>query len=350
MNGVATLPKAERATLFRQTSARRDVDPIIIEKDFWVCWTLKQFFELPEISSHLIFKGGTSLSKAFGVIERFSEDIDLSINREYLGFGGDRAPEQAASRKQEQRLIDELIAACRWKITDEVVPKLNAAFAAVLGASGRGDPTWQLVQDATDPQNLFFAYPGGGDLASAQESASYIKPIIKIEMGARSDHYPAGEHDIEPYAAAEFPDYFERPRCRVKVLEAERTFWEKATILHAEYHRPETTATPDRISRHYYDLYRLAENAVDEKALMDLELLVRVVEHKKVFFRSAWSRYDEALAGRLRLLPAEERAAALRRDYDKMSAMFFGDKPTFDRILVDLSTLESKINSAISTR
>ncbi|MCP9496551.1 MAG: nucleotidyl transferase AbiEii/AbiGii toxin family protein [Pyrinomonadaceae bacterium MAG19_C2-C3] len=133
------------------------------------------------------------------------------------------------------------------------------------------------------------------------------------------------------------------------MLEVERTFWEKATILHAEHHRHGTTVTPDRLSRHYYDLYQLAANAVDEKALEDLGLLRRVVEHKKVFFRSAWARYDETLAGRLHLLPTEEQRAALRRDYDKMNAMFFGGRPTFDRILADLITLESKINSVIST-
>ncbi len=167
-------------------------------------------------------------------------------------------------------------------------------------------------------------------------------------MGARSDHWPAGHYEITPYAAEEFPDYFVNPTCRVKVLEVERTFWEKATILHMEYHRPEGSATGrERSSRHYYDLYKLAVGGVTQRALERLDLLGRVVEHKKLFFRSGWAKYDDARAGHLRLMPAEHRSAALRADYERMRDMFFGERPPLEEVLDRLSKLEAEINQMV---
>lgn len=351
MNGVAKLNAAERAELFQETANRRGVATQIIEKDFWVCWTLRHLFELPKVGPNLIFKGGTSLSKIFGAIERFSEDIDVSINREYLGFEGDEDPENARSGNARRRRLEALQQACVDKVADEVRPTLNESFERVLGASGEseGSSPWSLAIDDTDPQNLLFAYPRSVASTSARE-ISYIRPIVKIEMGARSDHWPADKYPITPYAAEEFPGYFEEPSYTLKVLEAERTFWEKATLLHAEYYRPEGSTTADRISRHYYDLHRLALLPIGESALERLDLLDRVVEHKKTFFQLARANYDEARGGNIHLLPHEARLAALRVDYEKMRDMFFGEVPSFDSILESLGSLEAAINAGVSGR
>jgi hypothetical protein len=345
MNSVAGLPTAERTILFQETAQRRGMAPLIIEKDFWVCWTLRQFFDLPGAGEHLIFKGGTSLSKIFGVIERFSEDIDLSISRESLGYGGAREPEAAPSKKQAQQRIEELQEACRRKIADEMLPSLIETFTAILGHppgdSGERDASWQLHQDAHDPQTLLFAYPSRQDASLA----GYIRPVVRIELGARSDHWPAGIYPLTSYAAEEFPDYFTTSSCQVRTLEAERTFWEKATILHAEHFRPDTSAASDRVSRHYYDLYRMATSPIAEKATARMDILSRVAEHKRIYFRSAWARYEEARPGSLHLLPRDERLATLRADYDKMRDMFFGQRPSFEQILDVLREFEENINS-----
>lgn len=351
MDGVATLPAEERALLFTEAAARRGVLPVVIEKDFWVCWTLKRLFALPDIGSHLIFKGGTSLSKVFGVIERFSEDIDLSINRAYLGFGGEHEPERAGGKNKVQGRIEELVEASRAKVTGELLPALRDSFADVLGRgtedAGRTD--WGIAQDEKEPQDLYFTYPRHVS-SSVWEGSDYLRPVVKIEMGARADHWPAGEYSITPYAAELFPDYFSEPSCLVKVLEGERTFWEKATILHTEYHRPEGKATAERVSRHYYDLHRLVAGGIAENALKRLDLLDRVVEHKSVFFRSGWARYNEARRGSLRLVPKEEMLTSLRVDYDKMRDMFFGERPPFDEIITTLTTLEAQINAETAGR
>lgn len=344
MDSVAKLTAPERAILFQETAQRRGLAPVIMEKDFWVCWTLQQLFALP-MGQHLIFKGGTSLSKIFAVIKRFSEDIDLSISRESLGFGAEQEPEAAASKKQTQQRIENLQQACIQQITSELLPSLRAAFGTILGAVPQGEvreAAWQLEQDTNDPQTLLFTYPRQQDATFLP--TSYLRPVVRIELGARSDHWPAGFYPLTPYAAEEFPHYFEVPTCQVKTLAAERTFWEKATILHAEYFRPATSTPAERISRHYYDLYQLAISPIAEQALKRPDLLQRVAEHKRVFFRSAWARYEEACPGSLHLLPPPEKRLALRVDYDKMKEMFFAQRPPFQQLLEVLQELEERIN------
>src|ERR1039457_5297092 len=128
MDTVLQLTSKQRVELFESAALKTGMDAAILEKDFWVCWTLKELFHLPEIGAHLIFKGGTSLSKVFKVIERFSEDIDVSIDRSFLGFGGTNEPEAGASNKEKQRRIEALKTACQRKIVEELLPALNAAI------------------------------------------------------------------------------------------------------------------------------------------------------------------------------------------------------------------------------
>ena len=339
MNIVAALPTDERTAMFQEAANRRGVTLQIIEKDFWVCWTLKQLFESTRFGPHLLFKGGTSLSKVFNLIQRFSEDIDLSFSREFLGFTGEKDPEQAPSRKQTQKLIEELAEACRQMIAGEFLPTLQTQFAAILGTNG-----WRLEVDTNDAQAVLFAFPTRE--TTDRTLPSYIKAIVKMEMGARSDHWPLGDYAITPYAAEEFPDFFESPNCNVRALEAERTYWEKATILHAEYHRALESALPERVSRHYYDFHKLSVSAISDRALSDLSLLKRVAEHKGVYFASGWAKYDEARLGSLRLTPRDERVPALKQDYNQMKDMIFGEIPSFEKIVESLREIESRINAS----
>jgi hypothetical protein len=144
--------------------------------------------------------------------------------------------------------------------------------------------------------------------------------------------------------AEQFPQGFREPSCAVKVLSAERTFWEKATILHAEFHRPPGKAMPERFSRHYCDFYDLIRKGVAVEAAQQLELLERVAKHKSLFFRSSWAKYEEATKGTLHVCPPTQRIAALREDYDKMRQMFFGAPPEFEAMLAALQEWEKKFN------
>ncbi|MBN2439064.1 MAG: nucleotidyl transferase AbiEii/AbiGii toxin family protein [Deltaproteobacteria bacterium] len=318
------------------------LSPQIVEKDFWVCWTLQKLFALPEMGRLLIFKGGTSLSKAYRLIERFSEDIDLSIDRAGLGFGdeGDD-PEAMISGKERRRRLDRLKEACQRRVAEELRPAMIEIVRTVLPDSA----DWSLTvdEDDHDRQTILFAYPAG----IGGTPAAYIRSAVRIEFGARSDHWPSEQVRIASYVAERFPTAFETPAFDVKVLAAERTFWEKATLLHAEYHRPLGKGVPLRLSRHYYDTARLILAGVGEKAIDRPELLQRVVEHKKIFFPCGWAHYDDAVRGSLRLLPHPECIKPLVEDYDRMREMFFAERPAFTAVLRILEEWQRDFNQGV---
>lgn len=150
---------------------------------------------------------------------------------------------------------------------------------------------------------------------------------------------------VRPYAADDYPGFFEDPDTTVVVLSARRTFWEKATALHAEAHRPADSPTPQYFSRHYYDLAMLLATDEGKAAAADFELFAQVAKHKATFFRSGWASYDTARPGTLRLLPDKNRIKDLRADYRAMAPMMFDDRPPpFDEILATIAALEKATN------
>lgn len=340
MNGFLQLPIDQRRLYCEQTQTRLNLPAVSIEKDFWVCWTLRELFTLPEWGAHLTFKGGTSLAKAWKLIERFSEDIDVVIGRDYLGFGGDHSPEQAASKKQQKKRLDDLRAVCQQRIRDSLQPALYARFTEQLPKA----LAWKLERDGTDPddQTLLFVYP------SAFPGASYIQPVVKIELGARSDTEPSATQSIQSYLSEAFPDLMQSGSFAVQTVSAERTFWEKAMLLHEESCRPADKPRKARLARHYYDLWRLITQGVAARALADRSLFDRVAAHRAIFFRWSWMDYATLRPGSLRLVPPADQLAAWRNDYrDMKKEMFFGEVPTFDEILRVVASFERQVNAAV---
>ena len=218
MDTFAQLPASEHEAYFTEAAAQLRLPPHVVEKDFWVCWTLKRLFCLDGVGDTLLFKGGTSLSKVHRLIRRFSEDIDVSIHREFLGFSGAGDPLHAdLSNKQRDKLKYELSQAARSFIAGKIEPALRASIEATLPV----DPTrpWLLVQDESDAddQSLAFIYPTTSLTPSA---ASYIRPAVKIEFGARSDHWPAETKPVKPYLVDAIPGSMEEPIVKVKTMEA----------------------------------------------------------------------------------------------------------------------------------
>jgi hypothetical protein len=332
--GFLELPLDERRLYIEQAATRRDVSPVILEKDFWVCWLLGIIFE-SEFADSLVFKGGTSLSKVFGVIERFSEDIDLSLSPAFLEL-----PEAGTSRNQANKWMTRAEAACGAAVRDQIGPAMEAAVAEVLG----NERAWfEFLTDAnTHSPVLLFHYP------SAQPAGfDYLKRSVKLEFGSLTDQQPVGRHPVRPWIADVLPDAFPDWQCEVVALEVERSFWEKATILHTEYYRPAEKPTPDRFSRHYADTAALARHPAAGKAIDQHGLRNRVVEWKRQFFGSSWANYDKARPGTFRLVSPPERQAALRRDYQAMRDMYLSEPASFDNILATLSDLENRINRDI---
>ncbi|MEL7204729.1 MAG: nucleotidyl transferase AbiEii/AbiGii toxin family protein [Pseudomonadota bacterium] len=335
MDRFANDTPEQRDEAFQEAAAQLGMSKAIIEKDFWVCWSLKQLFTLPSFGDHMIFKGGTSLSKAYDVIHRFSEDVDLSLDRTRLGFEGDRDPENPdLSGGKRKSLLQELQEAAEREVSGPLLAESQAAFDAGL------DQGFSLTIDPGDAQTLLFAYPSLPD-----SSDGYIKPVVRFEFGARGVHLPAEVREISPYVHQAFPDLLGSGEVDVKVLGVERTFWEKATILHMLFHQDSAKPLADRMSRHYYDMAQLIGHEAKARALTSLDLLEQVAHHKSVFFKAAWANYEDAKPGSLKLMPNPDLVAALRRDYSGMREMIIGDAPRFDDILGSIEAFEAEINS-----
>jgi hypothetical protein len=328
------LPADERRLYIEQAALRRNVSPVVLEKDFWVCWLLGILFE-SQFAGSLVFKGGTSLSKAFGVIERFSEDVDLSLAPVFL-----QLPEAGTSRNQANKWMTKAEAACGAAVQSQIGPAMEAAVTGTLGKNAR--PWFEFLTDSlTNSPVLLFHYP-----SSQPAGLDYLRRSVKLEFGSLTDQQPVGRHAIRPWLADVLPEVFPDWRCEVVALEMERSFWEKATILHTEYHRPADKPTPDRFSRHYADTAAMAKHPTASKAVEQHDLRNRVVEWKSQFFGSSWANYDRAKPGTFRLVPPPERQAALRRDYRAMRDMYLTEPANFEDILTTLAELENRINEA----
>ncbi len=329
------LPEAERRLYIEEAAARRGVSAVIIEKDFWVSWMLAVLFR-SEFAGSLVFKGGTSLSKVFGAIDRFSEDIDLSLAPSFVGVD---APGDDASRTKLDRWMQDAQDACAATLRHKVKPALDTAIMQALGPAGEANRLEHVQGNGTET-DLLFHYPSVLPVGFA-----YIRRSVKLEFGSLTDQQPHGIHAIRPWIAESIPSAFADWSCSVVALEAERTFWEKATILHAEHHRPQDKPTPDRFSRHYADLARLSEHPSAPVALAMPDLRDRVVAWKGRFFHSAWARFDLARPGSFRLIPKPSRVRDLARDYEAMREMYLAVPPAFDRVLDTLRDLEQRINN-----
>jgi len=326
MNRVAGLSPAERSEIILETAGRIELTPSAVEKDFWVVWTLDKLFRSPLLRDRIIFKGGTSLSKVFGLICRFSEDIDLILDWNEVVKEDPNLERSKNKQDQFNKSVNEL---SRNYIATVFLPEVVHVLDGVCTA--------EIEEGAPDVINI--RYP------SIFES-NYLRPEIRLEIGPLALWVPNSQYEIRSYMAETFPVAFDKPSCRVMAIKAERTFWEKATILHAEAFRPESKPLPLRYSRHYYDLAMMAADPrVKESAFGDLSLLSTVVDFKTKFYPAAWAHYDLAVPGSFKLVPTDDNIKNLANDYAQMQVMFFGDIPRFDDLMDSLQHLEKEINA-----
>ena len=240
--------------------------PLIVEKDFWVCWTLGRIFEVEAVAPHVVFKGGTSLSKVLGAIQRFSEGIDLAVSPQALGFTAAELDE-APSASQRRKRVQALKAKCERCVSEPFRPALEAAIAAKLGLPLQADSWLRCEIDAlAGTPNLLFTYP-----AALGQAGGYIAKQVKLEFGALTDQQPTGRHGIAALLAQtpgiDLTSAYDDLRAAAVTLEITRTFWEKATILHAEHHRPPELPIRDRFARHYADFEALWHHSSRAEAL-----------------------------------------------------------------------------------
>ena len=326
METFLSLPESDRRAVFVQTAAKMGrIDPSAVEKDFWICLFLKRLFESP-LRDRLVFKGGTSLSKAFHLIERFSEDIDLVLDSRSNPVG---ELEATPSRKREKRFVEALVAWSEREVRETVLPTVAALCPSGCAAA---------PVDGS-PGSIVVSYP-------KLFPSGYLRPEILLEIGARGAWIPNGTQQVAPFVAEAYPALFVQPRARVVATLPERTFWEKIAVLHSLALLPEDHPVPRRASRHCYDAVMLARSpSVRTAAFGDSSLPEDVIAFSDRFFRQSWTHNYPPRPGAVRLLPSPRVEAALRDDYDAMQEMFWRPGPDFQTLLSELRQLESDINN-----
>ncbi|MFT5421975.1 MAG: putative nucleotidyltransferase component of viral defense system [Candidatus Endobugula sp.] len=325
MKQVAQLHEQERKALFTETANAMRITAAAAEKDFWICWVLLHIFEDDMLRQFLRFKGGTSLSKCYHAIARFSEDIDLILDWTPLTTEN---PSAASRSKRQQRKLNQTInEEAQAFIAHTLFPRLIALMGHEC----------DVRIDTEDPHTITITYPNAF-------AADYLRPQVRLEIGPLAAMLPMQNRKVAPYAAQFFPHVFEQASVTVPTITVARTFWEKLTILHAEAHRPSNKRLPNRYARHYYDVYQLVETGLYQQAIEQYDLLADVVAFKQTFYPSVWANYQHATLAGLVLQPSLHHIETLRKDYVAMQEMLFGDKPSFNRILNTLIRLEDEVH------
>lgn len=335
----------ERRDLFVGAADRLRTNEQNIEKDFWVCWTLDALFNGLEVGGpRLLFKGGTSLSKGYGLIERFSEDIDITVFREDIGEPATVEELESLSGKKRNARLEAIKTACQEYIQSPMLEQLSALLRRTLQTANLNADRARVEADPDDPegQSLLLWYP-----TETAEGNAYIRRAIKIESGAKSALDPHAPVVIKPYIADNLPD-LNLAVGNVTTVDPSRTFWDKVVILHGLRrwwdHRGELKGGGQRVSRHYYDVYRLLASETGRNATENVEMADDCVRHARMFFNRPDLDLASAIPGTFTLTPHDGMLADLRRDYEAMSGMVFGPIPAVDEVVAAIAELEQQLN------
>ena len=330
MREVAKLPVKDRTELFQAAAIKMGMLPNVVEKDFWVCFMLDHLFHDCQYKKAFVFKGGTSLSKSYHVIERFSEDIDLILDwRKIITDGGN--PWSERSKTKQDQFNKQINAEAAKFYENEFVPKLNKELEKKLG-----DGEWVAV-DSEDEMVVNFYYP------QIFES-EYLRSCVRLEIGPLAEWMPSHETVVSPFAAEKYPDVFTQKETSVLTIDVERTFWEKLTILHKIANFPEGKVLPARYARHLYDVYNLGNSQVKESAFARKELLEKDVAFKQKFYYAKSAHYETATLNSIELMPSDGVLDALKADYNAMRNMIYGEIPEFEEILNYLNALQEEVH------
>lgn len=327
-----TIANAEKVAIFSEVAVQKGMKPFAVEKDWWVSRTLEIIFQMP-IARYLVFKGGTSLSKAWKLINRFSEDIDLAIDKDFFdGYKGEISKTQ----------IGKLRKVAGVYTTGTFFEELKQAFEA-KGFSGLNFVVIEAKDSDQDPRVLDMYYPN----VIAPDS-EYILPRVQLEVSCRSLKEPFtiqtfGSLVDEVYADKDFAE----PLFEVPTVNVERTFLEKLFLLHEEFHRPTEKMRVDRLSRHIYDIYHLTKAGIAEKAIGDKELYETIVAHRYKFSRVGEVNYNLHNPKTLNPIPIAEKIEVWKADYAKMmeDMIYEENKPSFDDLINNLNELRNRLQA-----
>lgn len=307
----------------------KNIAEAIIEKDLWNCYFLDFLFNRSKYKDYFVFKGGTSLSKGFNLIDRYSEDLDVVLDSSILGIDLDKKLDELKTRNQQNNFVELIENESIDFIKNNIIPEIKEKCEMEIGKELK-------INLVKNDLAFYIEYPH-------TSGYTYISPVIKIEMSSLSQLVPSEERIITAYindvVASEYKYSF-----YVKCLRPERTFWEKVLILHQESNRVEGQLK-DRYSRHYYDVYKIYKSGLWDEIINKKYLLDEVRKFTITFYNRKWAKFNEAVPGHFKLIPESKYLELLKDDYIKMREMIFSNCPSFETIIKTLEELENKINN-----
>ena len=326
------LTQRERQDVLRHVQAETGMDLQIIEKDWWVTAVLRALFALP-YAQHITFKGGTSLSKCWNLIRRMSEDVDIAIDREFLGFCGLLTKTQISDRLRR--------ASCTF-----VREKLHLDLASQLERDGINRDDFSVSVNitpvtTTDPETIEVEYK------PVIDTNPYIRTKVLVEVSGRSMREPVAIVPLRSYIDEAYPDApFAESSFEVRAVVPQRTFLEKLFLLHEEFSKPQDTIRINRMSRHLYDIFQMSETPIADQALADKDLYLAVLEHRRTFIGLKGFDYDSLLPQTLNIIPPLAVREFWKQDYRSMQeSMIYEESPSFDQLINRLMALSGRINA-----
>lgn len=310
------------------TARKTNLPPALVEKDLYVCYILDYLFNRFEYKNFLEFKGGTSLSKGYDLINRFSEDIDVVLKADVFNIDLD-AIINLESKNQKEKKGEELNKKAILFYQEKLIPILKSDLKNELQID------FNIELNEKDLA-IYIQYP-------SSFRNEYVKDSVKLEIGPLAAWTPCEKREISCFIAQEYPHLFETVDFSVLITKPVRTFWEKAVIMHQEANR-EDGKVPMRYFRHYYDLFKMYNSFVKAEALSDIDLLNEVRNFTMTFYYRKWSKFEEAVPGTFKLYPNKNSIQPLEKDYEAMKQMIFGDSPSFEEVLSIIKQLETEIN------
>ncbi len=337
------LSKEDRIDILDRVSTELNIrQREVIEKDWWVTAVLRAMFSLP-YAKHLSFKGGTSLSKCWHLVDRFSEDIDIAIDREYLGFSGTLSKTQISDKLRR--------AACTF-----VRETMQHDLAEQLYKNGISKEKFKVNVDitpitTTDPEVININYNSVLSFSIDGTDEQYILPKVKVEVSGRSMSEPVKEIALDSMIDQVYDKApFTEPKLMVRAVLPERTFLEKVFLLHEEFAKPKDLIRVERMSRHMYDIGQMLKTQIAERAINDAELYHQVIEHRRTFIGLRGFDYDTLYPATLNIVPPTSVIEQWKADYENMRMhMIYGESVPFDELVDNLKELNKNIRNHMQT-
>lgn len=337
------LSKEDRTDVLDRVSTELNIrQREVIEKDWWVTAVLRAMFCLP-YARHLSFKGGTSLSKCWHLVDRFSEDIDIAIDREYLGFSGTLSKTQISDKVRR--------ATCAF-----VRETMQHDIAEQLHKHGIAKDKFQVNVDitdisTTDPETININYDSVLTFSIDRKNGMYVLPKIKVEVSGRSMSEPISEVSLDSMIDQVYPKApFAELKFNVRAVLPERTFLEKVFLLHEEFAKPKDLIRVERMSRHMYDIGQMLKTPIAEKAIHDEQLYRQVVEHRRTFISLRGFDYDTLYPNALNIVPPVSIIDQWKADYENMRLhMIYGESVSFEELVNNIKDLNDRIKGIQTT-